>query len=95
VNTEVSQRRSALVTKINVALTECQLQDLSPRQLQLFENRLARMLDKYQDDEITPDMVLGHYELVTEYTMPSWLEQGMAAERKREQEMLSKDSSSS
>jgi len=79
-NNEPMQRRDSLKAKLGQALSNEQLKSLSSRQIQLFENRLALMLDKYQDDEITPEMIQGHYEIVTEVTMPSWMEQGMADE---------------
>lgn len=75
---EQTQRSDSLVAKMQEALTLEQLEALSERQEQLFEARLGRLMNQYPDDQITPLMILGQYEIVTEHTMPSWMERGMS-----------------
>jgi len=65
------EQRAVLVDKIGQALTQDQLMDLLPRQEQLLEIGLDRLLVNRDVEEITVEMIQGEYELITEIVAPA------------------------
>ena len=54
------------------ALSAEELNQMSVPQVKLFRNRVALLVDKYQD-QVTPEMIQGVHEIVTEYLLPDSL----------------------
>ena len=69
-NLDKSQR-ATLIEKIGIALTQDQLEDLLPRQEQLFEEGVASLLKNHSVEQLTSEMIQGQYELVTEVVAPA------------------------
>ena len=54
---------------MSLALSVEQLTALSEAQKRLLNNRLGLLIDKYQD-QVTPEMIQGQYEMVTVHLLP-------------------------
>jgi len=57
------------------ALTPQQLQNLAPTQRKVLLDGIARHVDKHGKENVTPAMIQGQYELVTEHLLPGDLEE--------------------
>jgi len=64
-------QRATLIEKIGIALTQDQLEDLLPRQEQLIEDGISDLLKNHSVEQLTSEMILGQYELVTEVVAPA------------------------
>ncbi len=62
-----------LVDAMNLALSEEQKSQLTEAQKKLFINRVGLLVDEYGEG-VTPEMIQGVYELVTEHILPKGLE---------------------
>ena len=67
-----SEKRDILIGKIQQALTQEQLAELLPRQVQLIEQGLDSLLKTRTVEEITIEMIQGEYEIVTEVVAHSF-----------------------
>lgn len=66
-----NEQRAMLVEKICQALTHEQLRDLLPRQQELLDAGLGRLLINRDVEELTIDMIQGEYDLITEIVAPA------------------------
>ena len=64
-------QQDALTQKILEALTPAQLEDVLPRQEQLIEDGISDLLKNHSVEQLTSEMILGQYELVTEVVAPA------------------------
>ena len=64
-------QRATLIEKIGIALTQDQLEDLLPRQEQLIEDGISDLLKNHSVEQLTSEMILGQYGLVTEVVAPA------------------------
>ena len=64
-------QQATLIEKMGQALTLDQLEDLLPRQEQLFEEGVASLLKNHSVEQLTSEMIQGQYELVTEVVAPA------------------------
>ena len=78
-----------LQAALNVALTQTQLDDLTPRQAAMFRDGIARMLDEYGEDHITPAMIQGRYELITEHLWTREFEESLAEAKRIRPDLFS------
>jgi hypothetical protein len=64
-------QRATLIELVQKALTQEQLEELLPRQEVLLDLGISNLLKTHSVDELTVEMMVGNYEMVTEHVAPA------------------------
>jgi hypothetical protein len=64
-------QRATLIELVQKALTQEQLEELLPRQEELLDLGISNLLKTHSVDELTVEMMVGNYEMVTEHVAPA------------------------
>ena len=64
-------QRETLINLVQKSLTQDQLEELLPRQQELLDLGISSLLKNHSVDQLTSEMILGQYELVTEIVAPA------------------------